>query len=80
MLTTAYPWLGPILTPLIGVLGTGGLATWSAFGHTDSAKLAAVEALLPEGGKIVVPARSVASDSALAIAVADTTRPKIVAQ
>lgn len=71
-----YPdFAGPIMN-VIAVLGTGGAAAWGATTHTDSGKIAAVEAI-PEVQRIVV-ART--ATNGVAAAVADTSRPKVVSQ
>jgi hypothetical protein len=36
-----YPAFGPIITDILGFLGTSGLATWGALGHTEAATVLA---------------------------------------
>lgn len=66
---------GPIME-ILALLGTGGAATWSATKNTDSAKLAAVEAM-PDVKKIVVFPNA---EIPVAAAVADPSRPKVTTQ
>jgi hypothetical protein len=56
---------------------TIGASFWTIAAHTNSAKIAAVEAL-PSVTKIVVDPNAPASDAAT-LAALDTTRPKVVA-
>lgn len=72
-----YPEYAGLIGEIVSLCATVGATGWSVSGHTDSAKLAAVEAM-PEVAKIV-PKAGLPADSAVAIAVADPSRPKVIA-